>query len=97
MKFILYVALFVSLITYLFWSYLPKGSFYVGNSLFIMLICFYIFVTDRKSAIKFILFSLSINNLLDELFFDNTILQINEIITGICILIFALIRKINDR
>ena len=90
---ILYIATVVSLVTYLFWKYLPKGSFYIGNSIFIFLLCVYLFLNDKESVIKFILISLSINNLFDEMFFDNTKLELNEILTALTIFIFALIRK----
>lgn len=90
---ILHIATVVSIITYLFWSYLPKGSFYIGNAIFILLLCVYLFLTDKGSIIKFILMSLSINNLLDEVFFDNTKLELNEILTALTIFIFAIIKK----
>lgn len=90
---ILYTATVISLITYLFWSYMPKGSFYIGNAIFILLLCVYLFLTDKESIIKFILMSLSINNLFDEVFFDNTKLELNELLTALAILIFALIKN----
>lgn len=97
MKLILYIAIVVSLVTYLFWGYLPKGSFYIGNSLFIFLICLYTYLKDSKNILIFILFSLSLNNLFDEILFDNTKFQINELIIGFSILIFSLIKYKNDR
>jgi hypothetical protein len=90
---ILYIATVISLITYLFWSYMPKGSFYVGNAIFILLLCVYLFLNNKESVIKFVLMSLSINNLLDEVFFDNTKLELNEILTALTIFIFAIIKK----
>jgi len=62
----------------MFWNFLPKGSFYIGNSLFIFGLCMYLFVQDKQSFIKFVLFSLSLNNLFDELFFNPTELGKNE-------------------
>tara|TARA_R110002126_G_scaffold236489_1_gene380082 strand:+ start:461 stop:775 length:315 start_codon:yes stop_codon:yes gene_type:complete len=97
MKVILYIALFTGIITYLFWGFMPKGSFYVGNSFFIMMLCIYIYLKDKESCISFILFSLALNNLLDELFFDNTKLELNEIMVGLAIIIFAIIKRKNDR
>lgn len=96
MKLILYIATLVSLVTYLCWSYLPKGTFYIGNSLFIFLLCVYLFFKEKQSTIKFVLFCLSLNNFLDELFFDNTKLEINELFTGLTIIIFAIIKNKND-
>ena len=97
MKYILYIAVIVSVITYSFWFYLPKGSFYIGNSLFIMLLCMYLFIQEKSSMIKFVLLSLAINNLLDELIFDNTKLGLNEILVGLSILVFAIIKRNNAR
>ena len=90
---ILYIATVISLMTYLFWSYLPKGSFYMGNAIFIVLLCVYLFLTEKGSIIKFILLALSLNNLLDEIFFDNTKIELNEILTALTIFIFAIIKK----
>jgi len=92
MKYLLHIATVISLITYLFWEQLPKGSFYVGNGLFIFLLCSYIFLQDRKSFIKFVLFSLSINNLFDELFFNPTELGRNELFLFIFILIIGYLK-----
>jgi hypothetical protein len=92
MKYILHIATLVSIITYLFWSYLPKGSFYIGNSLFILLLCVYLFFSDKNSIVKFVLLSLSLNNFLDEIFFDNTSFGLSEILVGIAILVFAKIK-----
>lgn len=97
MKYILYIATVVSLATYLFWSSLPKGSFYIGNSLFILLLCTYLFLNDKNSIVKFVLFCLSLNNFLDEMFFDNTKFGINEILVGFTILIFTIIKNRHDR
>ena len=95
MKYILYIATLVSLCTYLFWETMPKGSFYIGNSLFILLLCTYIFLIDKKSFVKFVLLSLSLNNLFDELFFSPRLLEVNELITGLGIIIFAIIKSKN--
>lgn len=92
MKVLLYISLIISILTYNLWGYLPKESFYIGNSVFIFLICTYIFFKERKSNIKFVLFSLSLNNLFDELFFDNTKLELNELLTVCAIIVILIIR-----
>lgn len=97
MKSILYIASFVSVFTYTFWNYFPKGSFYLGNALFIYMLCMYLFLVDRNSKIKFVLFSLSLNNLLDELFFNSTKLGLNELLTASFIFIILIFKKNNDR
>lgn len=97
MKKLLHISMIVSLVTYNLWTYLPDGSFYIGNALFVSLICAYLFFTDRKSNIKFTLFSLSLNNLFDELFFDNTKLELNELLTLCAIIVILIIRIKNGR
>jgi len=73
----------------MFWNFLPKGSFYLGNALFIFGLCMYLFAQDKQSFIKFVLFSLSLNNLLDELFFNPTELGINELLTAYTIILIG--------
>lgn len=91
MKIILYIALVLSVVTYGFWESFPKGGFYIGNALVIFSLCLYIFVTNKKSFACFLLLNYSINNLLDELFFNPTELQINELIFAVTVpLIWAL-------
>jgi len=68
--------------------YLPKGSFYIGNAIFISLICYYIYYNFKKHWIAFLLFSLSLNNLVDELLFDNTKIQLNELFFTLIIVYF---------
>ena len=97
MKKFLYITVLLSIITYSFWNEFPKGFFYIGNAMIITLLCAYLFLTDKKSNVKFILFSLSLNNLLDELFFDNTKLELNELLTTLAIIIILIIRIKNDR
>jgi len=92
-KWILYIGLIIGVATYLFWQYLPKGYFYKGNALFVLSICTYLFVTDTKSFIKYVLFCLSINNLIDELFLDPTKLNWSEILTCLAIIGFAIKRN----
>lgn len=82
MKFILYLSLIISIITYSFWQqikdYTGYSVFYIGNALFILLICFYLYYSDKKSFIKFFIFELSIANLIKELFLDPTVLTLEE-------------------
>ena len=85
MKKLLYLAVFLDAFTGLFWSMLPKGSFYILNALFLVILAYYIYKTDTKSFIHFCLFALCIGNFIDELFFNPTEIAINEFI-----LIFSL-------
>lgn len=85
MKNILYIAAILSVVTYGFWQYFPKGSFYIGNSLCIVLLCAFIFFKERKSFIGFVLFSYSVNNLFDELFFNPGVIGINEFVFSVII------------
>lgn len=79
MKSILYIASFVGVITYLFWDYMPEHFFYYGNALFIMLICCYIYLKDKRSFIAFFLFCASFNNLIDEVIGNATKLGFQEL------------------
>jgi len=71
--------------------------FYLGNALFIFSLCLYMFLTDTKSLIKYVIFCLSLNNLCDELFFDPTKMGISEIFVAITVLVFAIIRYKNAK
>lgn len=93
MKSILYIATVVSITTYLFWEYLPKGSFYIGNALFIFLLCLYIFLTDKNSSIKYILCCLSLNNLTEEVISNNTTLEYNEILFLLFLITIPLVQR----
>ena len=79
-KLILYIALVLSVVTYLLWELLPKGSFYIGNSLVIFLLCTYLFFNDKKSFVKFCFFQLSLSNLIQEICNSNTILEFSELL-----------------
>lgn len=72
-KLIPIIALLTALFNGLFWSYFPKGSYYVGNALFITLLAFIIY-SDIKPTnfIKFIIFEFALFALIDEIFFDAT-------------------------
>ena len=101
MKIILYIATILIVLLYLFWeqieNFLGFYIFEIGNSLFITLLCTYLFLTDKKSFIKFILFSLSLNNLIDELTLKTDKIYLSEILTGVAILLFAIYKYHNDR
>jgi hypothetical protein len=92
-KVYLYIALIVSVFTYLFWGFLPKGSFYIGNALFIFMLCSFIFYKFKNYKVALILFAVSLNNLLDELFFDPKKIGLSELL----IWFFVLIYIYNDR
>lgn len=76
----------------MFWSFLPKGTFYIGNALFIFLLSTYIFSNDKTSFIKFIIFGLCFSNLVDELYFDPTKIGLNEIVLLFILPIIWLVR-----
>lgn len=96
---ILYIAAILSVLTYSLWEYIPIDYFfYYGNAFFIFMLCVYMFFTDKKSVIKFVLFSLSLNNLFDEMTGKADKLYFSEILTGVTILIFAFYKNYcNDR
>lgn len=80
MKNLLYIACVIGVFGNALTEFLPKGSYYILTALFINLLCMHLYLSNRKSFICFLLFGLSINNLADELFFDPTVLQLNEVL-----------------
>lgn len=83
-KILLWLALLVGLVTFSLWSiirdYFGIPIFYTGNSFFIFLLCVFLLNKFKDSLVCFLLFGLSLNNLIDELFFNPTEIQFNEII-----------------
>ena len=96
MKIILYIAFIISVLTYYLWCFLPKGTYYIGNAIFIFLIILYIYLKNRKSTICFVLFFASLNNLLDELFFEPQKIGLNEYLILI-VVIFLFIKNARKR
>lgn len=91
-------AIFIGIFTYLFWSNIKNAYgisiFYIGNALFIFLLCVLNYIFSRKDVISFLLICLSFSNLLDEIFFDNTKISLNEIILALILpIIWFIIRK----
>jgi hypothetical protein len=89
-KFILYISIFVGVITYTFWNLINEIGitiFYKGNALFIFLLALYIRQISKPSFITFFLFCLALNNLLDELLFDPQKIGWNEYIASAIIII----------
>lgn len=81
---LLILAILTSLVTYLFWNYLPKNSFYIGIAITFMLLSIYIFII-KKNFWTFFFLSIAFNNLIDECFLDPTKLGWNEILLTIAI------------
>ena len=87
---ILWMATFVVVVTYLFWKPLYDlgiGVYYIGNALAIFLLALYIKQVSKPSFLTFFLFCITLNNLLDELLFDNTKFGINEIIASVLLIL----------
>lgn len=78
MKYILYIALAISVATFSFWDLFPKGSFYIGNAIVFFLIGLYLYLKNTNSFICFLFLAYSINNLCDELWFEPCVFGINE-------------------
>jgi hypothetical protein len=90
---LLWVATIISIATYQLWTYLPKGSFYIGNALTYFLLALVIYNQNKTIFISFLLLCLTINNLLDELFFDPTKNGLNEIVFSVLIPVIYYARK----
>ena len=95
-KYILYIATFIILANYLFWSQINKlvgvNCFDKLQATFIMLLCLFVFLNFRKIWISFFLFSLSLNNLFDEMFFNPLVFGLNEILFAIFITIIIVVK-----
>jgi len=90
---LIWVATIISIATFQFWKYLPENSFYIGSAIFILILSIVIFLQNKELFISFFLLCISINNLIDELFFDPKINGLNEIIVAILIPILYYARK----
>lgn len=84
MKPLIAIATIVGITTYMIWQTLPKGSFYIGNAIMVMLLAIVVHKTYHTFW-SFVLMYGAINNLLDELFFEPGTLGINEILLIIAI------------
>jgi len=80
MRVYLYITLIVGMAFYLFWDEMPPNYFFYGNALFILMLSAAIYLSDKKSFIRFYIFSLSLSNFVDEINLDNTQLHLNELI-----------------
>lgn len=97
MKSLICIATVLSVFTYLFWSYFPKGFFYLGNAVFIVMLAIVIFNHYKTFFWSFFLLCGSINNLLDEMFFGPTKLGWNELALLVIIPLIWLYKTRNDR
>lgn len=79
---ILWIAIIVSVIAYSFWDLIKKntgiGIFYYGNALAFFILSLFIWINHKKYSTSFVLLCIASNNLLDEIFFDNTKIGLNE-------------------
>jgi hypothetical protein len=94
------LAIVVAIITYSFWdliSNLGYDIYYIGNSLCVFLLALYIKQVSKPSFLTFFLFCITLNNLLDELLFDNTKFGINEIIATILLILVYCFRTTDKK
>lgn len=52
----------------------------------------YLYLSNKKSFICFVLFGLSINNLADELFFNPTVFQLNELLFSVALIVLWVLK-----
>lgn len=104
---LLWIVAILGVATFLFWKFLHDNlnpilsenygftvSFYHAPiSIVFFLLYLFIFVNFKRYFISFLLLGLSINNMLDELFFDPTKLQLNELVFTFGIISFGLFRQ----
>lgn len=81
-KYFLHIAFLISLIAYSFWGYIKLYTgikiFHPFVCTFILMLSYQLYKDNRKSFIRFLIFELSIVNLIKELCLDPGKLQLGE-------------------
>lgn len=100
-KIILTVCLLVLIFSFVSWSYLSdygiKNVYYIGQSIAWFLASIFFFITNKKWIVSKIFVLYSINNLLDELFFDPTVLSHNKTVFAIVAIILLYCNSKNQK
>lgn len=104
---LIYVTILISIVTYLFWEVIKDktgiGIFYIGNALSIFIMSLIIYINNVKNFGSFYLLCITLQNLLDELFFNPLVINNTEIIFALILPIIWLIknnrnaRKVNTK
>lgn len=87
------VLLWISFILIVFAYNMDGTPFFIINAIFVTGITFALKRQNPNSFICYLLFCGSINNLVDEIFFDNTKIGINEYISLICVPLIWYLQK----
>jgi len=74
----------------------PKHFYYISESVLIFVVSLYLY-SYIKNFCTFLIFGLSINNLLDELFFNPLVLGINEIVFAIVLILISVFRYVRRK
>jgi hypothetical protein len=95
-KWLIYVTIAISMVTYLFWEVIKEKTgikiFFLGNAISVFLMAIVIFIQNKRLFASFYLLCITFQNLLDELFFNPIITSSSEIIFAIILPIFWLIK-----
>ena len=94
-RFLIWVVIALSIATYNFYPFLPKGSYYIGNAIFIFVLTLIIWRQNRNLFVSFFLLCIASSNLLDELFFNPQKLGLNEILIALILPFIYYVRKIS--
>lgn len=86
------VAVILLTATYLFFGYLPKGTFYIGIAIVFFMFALIFYIRKPHLFATFFLLCSSVSNLADELFFNPLVLQENELIFALTLPILWLIK-----
>ena len=90
---LIWVAVIISIATFQLWKFLPSNSFYIGSSVYIVVLATIIYLQNKELFISFFLLCIAINNLIDEMFFDPKLNGPNEVVAAILIPILYYARK----
>jgi hypothetical protein len=83
----------ILMISYNLWKDFWFADFYIGNAVSIVLFTLILKLENKNSFIFYLIFCGAMNNLVDELFFDNTKIGINEYISLICVPVIWYLKK----
>ena len=95
-KSLIYVRVFISIVTYLFWEVIKEKTgisvFYIGNGLSVFIMALLIHLNNDKNFGSFYLLCITFQNLLDEFIFNPLILSYSEITFALILPIIWLIK-----
>jgi hypothetical protein len=85
-KTILWIGFIIASFCFNFWDKYWFADFYIGNAVYVAILSFVLKKQNPKSFICYLIFCGAVNNLIDECFFKNDEIGINEYVAIACVL-----------